>query len=117
MLFLCLTKHHTIKKYWGVEVQIHTFLTSALDGGEWPASCPGYFIAGARATQYSLEGRLGEPNAGLDMVAKRNKSHYCPCWEMNPGCPDCSVVSILSYPGLKYRENNNLHPMQCKIFK
>jgi hypothetical protein len=33
-LSLCLTKHHVMKTYWGVEVQRHAVLTSALDGGE-----------------------------------------------------------------------------------
>jgi hypothetical protein len=37
-LSLCLTKHHAMKKYWGVEV----FLISALDGGQLhtPAALP-----------------------------------------------------------------------------
>jgi hypothetical protein len=29
-----------MKTYWGVEVELHAFLTSALDGGEWSASRP-----------------------------------------------------------------------------
>jgi len=33
-LSLCLTKHHVIKTYWGMDVQLHTFSTSAIDGGE-----------------------------------------------------------------------------------
>jgi hypothetical protein len=33
-LSLCLIKHHTIRIYEGVEVYVHTFLTSALGGGE-----------------------------------------------------------------------------------
>ena len=27
---------------WKVELQLHQFLTSALDGGGWSASCPGH---------------------------------------------------------------------------
>jgi len=29
---LCLIKHYTLKTYWGVEIQLHTFLTLALEG-------------------------------------------------------------------------------------
>jgi hypothetical protein len=32
-----------MKVYWGVEIQLLAFLTSALDGGEWSASRPGRF--------------------------------------------------------------------------
>jgi len=32
------TEHHAKKAYWGMEIWLHTFLTSALDGGEWSAS-------------------------------------------------------------------------------
>jgi len=37
-LSLCLTKHHVMNAYGGVDVYLHVLLTSALDGGEWPAS-------------------------------------------------------------------------------
>jgi hypothetical protein len=42
-LSLCLTEHNAMKAYWGVEVYLHAFLTSALDGGEWSAKRPGHF--------------------------------------------------------------------------
>jgi hypothetical protein len=32
-----------MKAYWGVDVQLHVFLTSALDGCEWSASRLGRF--------------------------------------------------------------------------
>jgi hypothetical protein len=48
-LSLCLIKHHAMKKYWGVEVQLHVFLISALDGGEWSASHHGRFTPGEKA--------------------------------------------------------------------
>jgi len=34
---------HAMKGCVGVEVQLHAFLTSALDGGEWSAPRPGRF--------------------------------------------------------------------------
>jgi len=40
-LFMCLIKHHSMKAYGGVEVQLHPSFASALDGGEWSASRPG----------------------------------------------------------------------------
>jgi hypothetical protein len=48
-LSLCLTKHHDMQVYWGAEVYLHAFLTSALDGGEWSSSRPGRFIPRERA--------------------------------------------------------------------
>jgi len=40
------TDHHAMKTYGGVDVQLHTFLTSPLGGREWSASRPGHFIPG-----------------------------------------------------------------------
>jgi hypothetical protein len=38
---LNLIKHYAMMTYVGADVYIHVFLTSALDGDEWPASRPG----------------------------------------------------------------------------
>jgi hypothetical protein len=38
-----------MKTYRGVEIQLHTFLTLALDGGEWSASHPSHFTPEKRA--------------------------------------------------------------------
>jgi len=66
-----------------VEVQLHAFLTSALDGGEWSALRPGCFI--------SEEGTLGtrwtdwvSSSDGLDTVAKRKRSPSTPLPGIEP---------------------------------
>jgi len=56
MLFL--TDHHPMKAYWGVEVYLHALLTSALDGGEWSASCPGHFIPRERGPDTNWMGGI-----------------------------------------------------------
>jgi len=38
-----LIKHHAMRMYQAVEVQLHAFLTLTLDWGECPASCLGHF--------------------------------------------------------------------------
>jgi hypothetical protein len=45
---LSLTKYQAIKTYEEVEVKLHAFLTSALDGSEWLASRPGRFTLGEK---------------------------------------------------------------------
>jgi hypothetical protein len=52
--------------YGGVDVQIHIFLTSALAGGEWSASCLGRFTPGTHWI-----GGWVNPGAGLDDMKKR----------------------------------------------
>jgi len=47
-LFLSVIKHHVMKSYWKVEVQLHAFLTSVLDVGEWSGSRSGRFIPPGR---------------------------------------------------------------------
>jgi len=66
--------------YWGVEVQIHAFLTSALDGGEWSAFRPGRFTSSeiARGTHW-IGGWVG-PRAVLDAVVKIKISAFFKMW-------------------------------------
>jgi len=40
------TNHHAMKAYWGMEVYLHAFLTSALVVGEWLAPRPDRFTPG-----------------------------------------------------------------------
>jgi hypothetical protein len=54
-----LTKHHDMKAYWGVEVQLHAFLTLALDEGEWSSSQAGCFNSRGNCPRYPLDRRLG----------------------------------------------------------
>jgi len=48
-----------MKTYWGVEVQLHAFITSAKDGDEWSASRPGRFIPGEKDPRPHWIGILG----------------------------------------------------------
>jgi len=59
-------KHHAMKVSWEVGVQIHAFLTSALDG--CGASCPGCFTPreGAPGTHWIWGWVV--PRAGLGVV-------------------------------------------------
>jgi hypothetical protein len=65
-----------MKSYWGVEVQLHAFLTSALDEGEWSASGPGRFNPRERAPGTHWVRIWVGPRAVLDTVMKR-KIHSC----------------------------------------
>jgi len=60
---ICLIKHHAMNKCGGLEVYLHAFLSSALDGSEWPVSRPDLSTPEERAW-------MG-PTAGLDPVEKR----------------------------------------------
>jgi hypothetical protein len=52
-----------MKAYWGVDVQLHTFLILALDGGEWSVSCLGCFTSQGKSMWYPLDRRLGGPRS------------------------------------------------------
>jgi hypothetical protein len=52
-----------MKAYGGVDVQTHVFLTSALVGGEWPASHSGRFTPGERAAGTHLIGGWVDPQS------------------------------------------------------
>jgi hypothetical protein len=59
-----------MKAYWGVEVKLHAFLTSVLDGGEWSASRPGRFAPTERAPGTHWRGGWVGPRAVLDAVVR-----------------------------------------------
>jgi hypothetical protein len=58
--------------YWGVEVQLHAFLTSALDGGEWSASRPDRFTPKERVP--GTRGLLREKRENNNIL---NLYFYC----------------------------------------
>jgi hypothetical protein len=76
-------------KTWGSGGIAPPFLTLALDGGEWSASCPSLITRRERVhSTHWLWGWLGL-NVGLDAVEKVGILH---CWESNPGHPPHSLL-------------------------
>jgi hypothetical protein len=72
-----------MKTYGELDVQIHIFLTSQLDGGGWPASSRGRFTPRGKSPPSALDRRLGGPRAGLDDIEKR-KFLTLPGLELRP---------------------------------
>jgi hypothetical protein len=56
---------------------IFAFLKLALDGGEWSASCPGWFTPMERASSTHWIGGWVGPRVSLDMVVKRKIPSQC----------------------------------------
>jgi hypothetical protein len=68
------------------------FLTLALDGCEWLASCPSCFSSWERAPSTHWTGGWEGSRVGMDALEKRKTSR--PCWELNP----CHLAHRLSLP-------------------
>jgi hypothetical protein len=60
-----------MKAYWGMDVDSHIFLTSALVGGKWLASRLCRFTSVERILDTHLIGDWVGPRAGLGYVDKR----------------------------------------------
>jgi len=88
-------KHNTIKTYAGAEVQLHAFLTSALDGNEWSASRLGRFKSGER-TPYPSDRRLSGPHSQSGSDGEEKKFPSLLCQESNPGRPARRLITVLS---------------------
>jgi hypothetical protein len=72
---------HAMKAYGGVVVELHSFLTSALDEGDWLVSLTGRFNPGERAIcTHCLRSWVG-PSAGPD--ASEKIKNICHCWQSN----------------------------------
>jgi hypothetical protein len=72
-----------MQAYGGVEVEPHTFLTSAVDGNEWSAWSLGRFPSGETPETYWIGG-LVSPRVGLDTVAKERNPSINPAWNRSP---------------------------------
>jgi hypothetical protein len=82
-----------------LDVYVHIFLTSALDGREWAASRPGHIIVREIALgTHSIGGWVG-PTTGLDTTKKIKI--YCPCRESIPSFSDWAKL----WPILKHELN------------
>jgi hypothetical protein len=68
-LFLCLTKHHAMKTYWGVEYTSTRSFTSEMYGDEWSATHPCRFTPRKRTPGIHWIGGWMGPAAGLDAVS------------------------------------------------
>jgi hypothetical protein len=65
-----------MKAYGGMDLQIHIFLTSALNGDEWSASRPSSFTPGEIAPSSHWIGGWVGLRASLDDVEKRKVLPY-----------------------------------------
>jgi hypothetical protein len=103
--------------YVGVDVYIHIFLTSALAGGEWSASCHCGFTPGERAPRTHWIGSCVGPRAGLNGMEKR-KFLTLPGLKLRPlGLPaHRQSLYQLCYPGSQNiiyddDDDNNVHQL------
>jgi hypothetical protein len=83
-----------------VEVELHAFLTSALDGGDWSASRTGRFISRVRTADIHWIGGWVGPRAGLESVAKKVNCFSASARNWSPVVqPVAHSLYWLSYPG------------------
>jgi hypothetical protein len=75
-LSLYLIKFYVEKTYGRVKVQLHVFLTSALDGSELLASRSGCFTARGKSPRYPLDGRLGGPQSRNAICGEKSNSIF-----------------------------------------
>jgi hypothetical protein len=82
---------HYAMKTWGSGGIAPLFLTLALDGSEWSASCPVCFTVGERALDTHWIGGWVGLRVGLGTVEKRKIIHS---QELNPDSQACSLSSL-----------------------
>lgn len=75
----------------GVEVQLHLFLTSGLDAGEWSASHLDHFTCTEKALGTEGTRRLGRPQSWSGCCDEEK----IPYWELNPySCHPAHILVI-----------------------
>jgi hypothetical protein len=62
-LSLCLTKHHAMKAYWGVEVYLHTFFDLGTRWRRVVSFTPQPLYPQGKSPLYPLDRRLGGPQS------------------------------------------------------
>jgi hypothetical protein len=71
---------------WGKRYSSYSFLTSALDGGEWSASRPGRALPRGKDPRHQLYRRLDGPQSWSGRRSYRKKILW-PCRGSNPDRP------------------------------
>jgi hypothetical protein len=84
---------HVVQAHQGVKFQLHEFINSAVDGGEWTASRNGHLPFEERASEYALNRRVDGLHSRCRHFGYRKTSS--PCRELNHG-PVLSLVAILT---------------------
>ena len=90
-----------MKTYRGVEVQLHSFLISALDGGETPTALP----PRQNPLTHYIRGQVG-PTIGPTVFEKKKKT-LVSTGIRNPDGPVCNLVSIPNTAICKTHKNGN----------
>jgi hypothetical protein len=99
--------------YEEVDVQIHVFLISALDGSERWASRPSRFTPGETAPRYTLYRRLGGPQNDV----QRRQIRLLQELELRPLCRPLRSESLyrLSYPGSAIFKTHSLYSLDVPL--
>jgi hypothetical protein len=93
---LCLIKRHTMKTCWGNGGVTPCIFNLGIRY-RWVVNfMPQLLYSQDRSPWYLLYRRLGGPQSWSEPSGKEKKSHRCPHWESNLGCPAHSLVSVLS---------------------
>jgi hypothetical protein len=85
-----------MKVYWGREVQLYAFVTSALGGSEWSSSCTGCCIPG-KENLCLLNGQMGGPQGHVGQFGEEKNLLLFP--GITPqflGHPAHNLVTVLT---------------------